>query len=99
MLSTRIGRLRLFSVLEATTYIVLLAISSFALDWHGGVAVLGPVHGALFVIYVLAVLELRSKANWDMATLVKLLLASVIPFAPYFVERWLRTQPEPAPTG
>ncbi len=96
MLATRIGRLRLFSVLEGLSYLVLLLISRWVLDWHPGVAVLGPIHGILFVIYVLGVLDLRGRMNWDHATLAKLLAASVVPFATFFVERWLRDQHEPA---
>ena len=96
MLATRIGRLRLFSVLEGISYVVLLLISRWVLDWHPGVAVLGPIHGILFVIYVLAVLDLRKRMNWDPATMAKLLVASVIPLATFAVERWLRDQHEPA---
>lgn len=96
MLSTRIGRLRLVSVLEGISYLVLLLISRWVLDWHPGVAVLGPIHGILFVTYLLGVLDLRKRMNWDLATLVKLGAAAVIPFATFFVERWLRDQYEPA---
>lgn len=95
LLATRIGRLRLISVLEGTSYLVLLLISRWVLDWHAGVAVLGPIHGILFVTYLLAVLDLRKRTGWDNATLAKLAAAAVIPFATYFVERWLRTQTEP----
>lgn len=96
MLSTRIGRLRLISVLEGISYLVLLLISRWVLDWHPGVAVLGPIHGILFVTYLLGVLDLRKRMNWDPATLAKLFAAAVVPFATFFVERWLRDQHEPA---
>lgn len=95
-MGTRIGRLRVLSVLEGISYVALLLISSFG-PFHSesGVSVLGPIHGILFVTYVLGVLDLRRRIDWDNATLVKLLVASVIPFATFFVERWLRTQAEP----
>ncbi len=96
MLSTRIGRLRAISVVEGISYLLLLLISRWVLDWHAGVAVLGPIHGILFVVYLLGVLDLHKRMNWDLATLAKLLVASAVPFATFFVERWLRTQREPA---
>ncbi len=94
MLATRIGRLRLISVLEGTSYLVLLLISRWVLDWHAGVAILGPIHGILFVTYLLGVLDLRKRMDWDLPTLGKLGAAAVIPLATFFVERWLRTQHE-----
>ncbi len=36
-------------------------------------------------------LDVRSKLKWDVMTTAKVLVASAIPFAPFFVERWLRT--------
>ncbi|WP_019876330.1 DUF3817 domain-containing protein [Sporichthya polymorpha] len=99
MLATRIGRLRVVSLVEGVSYVLLLLISQWVLDWHAGVAVLGPIHGILFVAYVLGVLDLQRRMRWDNVTLVKLLVASSIPFATFFVERWLRTQHEPAEPG
>jgi integral membrane protein len=97
MLATRIGRLRVISVVEAISFLVLLVCSVLKRtnDWPLGVQVMGPVHGVLFVAYVLAVLDLRKRVDWPNSVTARLLVASAIPFAPFFVERWLRTQAEP----
>jgi integral membrane protein len=95
MLSTPIGRLRLISVLEAVTYLVLLFIAvpvKYGADRPVLVQIMGPVHGTFFILYVIQALDVRSKLKWDGATTAKVLVAAVIPFAPFFVERWLRTQ-------
>lgn len=97
MVSTPVGRLRLFSLLEALTYLVLIgfSVNKNVLDGdHLGVQIMGPLHGVLFVFYVLAALDVRPRLGWSVGTTAKVLIASVIPFAPFFVERWLRTQQE-----
>ncbi|WP_293769911.1 DUF3817 domain-containing protein [Sporichthya sp.] len=98
MLATRIGRLRVISVVEAISFLVLLLCSVLKRtnDWELGVAVMGPVHGILFVTYVLGVLDLRRRMSWPNAVTARLIVAAVLPIAPFFVERWLRTQQEPA---
>lgn len=97
MLATRIGRLRLFSVMEAISFLILLTCSVLKRtnDWELGVQVMGPVHGVLFVTYLLGVLDLRKRMQWPTGIVVRLIVAAVLPIAPFFVERWLRTQSEP----
>lgn len=93
MLSTPIGRLRLISVLEAITYLVLLFIAvpvKYGADKPVLVQIMGPVHGTFFILYVIQTLDVRSKLKWDGAMTMKVLVAAVIPFAPFVVERRLR---------
>ena len=99
MVSTPVGRLRLFSLLEAVTYLILLFVAvpiRYAGHNPNPVHVMGPVHGTLFILYVLAAIDVRGKLGWDSKVTLKVLVASVIPFAPFYVERWLRTQETPA---
>lgn len=94
MLSTPVGRLRLFSLLEALTYLFLLGVA-VPMQIGGNdklVAPAGMTHGVMFVLYVLTTLDLRSKLGWNHQLTLKVLAAAVIPFAPFWVERWLRTQ-------
>jgi len=98
MLATPIGRLRLFSLLEAVTFLFLLGVA-VPLQIGGNdklVMPAGMTHGILFVLYVLAAVDLRGRLNWSNQVIGKVLAAAVIPFAPFFVERWLRTLQAPA---
>ena len=98
MLSTPIGRLRLFSLLEAVTFLFLLGVA-VPMQIGGNdklVMPAGMTHGILFVLYVLAAWDLRGRLNWPNQLIGKVLVAAVIPFAPFFVERWLRTVKAPA---
>ncbi|MGQ0626390.1 MAG: DUF3817 domain-containing protein [Sporichthyaceae bacterium] len=98
LLKDPIGRLRVISVLEASSFLILLVCSVLKRthDFQAGVHVMGPVHGILFVLYLLLVLDVRARLQWPTATTLKVALAAVIPVAPFFVERRLRDQSRPA---
>ncbi|MBP2705901.1 DUF3817 domain-containing protein [Microbispora sp. RL4-1S] len=51
------------------------------------VAVVGPIHGFLYMIYLVAALNLGMKARWRLPYLVLVLLAGTIPFLSFVLER------------
>jgi integral membrane protein len=53
-----------------------------------GVEVFGPIHGALFVAYVVVSLVVFRPLRWDARTLVLALLASIPPLCTLWFERW-----------
>lgn len=55
-----------------------------------GVTVFGPIHGALFVAYVVVALVTARVFRWDLRTLVIALVASLPPLATLWFERWAR---------
>jgi len=48
---------------------------------------LGMTHGILFIAYILLAILVGSKLKWNNKTLFIVLLASVIPFGTFFVEK------------
>lgn len=76
---------------EATTFLLLLAASYFkhVHDVPIGVQVLGPIHGLLFIAYVVTALSLRKQLGWSGKTTILVLIGAVVPFGGYLVERWL----------
>jgi integral membrane protein len=46
-----------------------------------GVMIFGPIHGVIFIAYVVAVFYVRRSFGWNMRTLVVAGLASIPPFA------------------
>lgn len=82
---------------EATTFLALLVASVIKHSGHGamGVTVLGPIHGLLFLAYVLLVMILREDARWDPRTTAWILIGAVLPFGGYVVDAWLLRR-EPA---
>lgn len=86
-----IRSLRYVALVEATSFLVLLAATyiKYANDTSAGVQIMGPVHGTLFVAYVLIALSVRGPARWSNRTTLGVLLGGVIPFGGFVVDRWL----------
>ncbi|WP_051468501.1 DUF3817 domain-containing protein [Actinomadura oligospora] len=86
--------LRIVSVAEAVSFLVLLLVAmplKYGADAPVAVQIMGPIHGVLFLAYVGLVLVGRQATGWDNKRTLLALIASVLPIAPFFVERnWLR---------
>lgn len=54
---------------------------------EGGVPVAGPIHGVIFVLYVVAAIVSKFVFRWDFKTLRIALVASIPPFATVWFER------------
>lgn len=83
--------MRYIALTEATSFIALL-IASFVKRTGGselGVQILGPIHGGLFILYVIVALNLRSDAGWSARTTFWILVGAVVPFGGYVVDWWL----------
>ena len=64
------------------------------------VAVVGPIHGFLFMVYVVLAFDLGRRAKWGLGRLVLVMLAGTIPFFSFWAERkvshdWLPASIEP----
>jgi len=83
--------MRYIALAEATSFIALL-IASFVKRTGGGevgVQILGPIHGLLFIAYVVVALRLRPEVGWSNRTTFWVLVGAVVPFGGYVVDRWL----------
>src|ERR1700754_5231096 len=56
------------------------------------VAVVGPLHGFLFMVYLLATFDLSRRAGWSFPRMVAVMLAGTIPFLSFWFERKVSTQ-------
>ena len=54
---------------------------------EGGVPVAGPIHGVIFMIYVVTAIVAKFVFRWDTKTLVVALASSIPPFATVWFER------------
>ena len=84
--------LRLCSILEATTLIVLLFVA-VPLKHLGhfpvAVTVMGPLHGLAFLAYVWAVFDTTSNMRWKAHEIARLVLAAFVPFAGFSTGRYV----------
>lgn len=51
------------------------------------IGVVAPAHGFLYVVYVLATLDLMLKRSWRPVRTLLVLLAGAVPFASFYTER------------
>ena len=96
-LTTQIGRLRLIGYAEALSFIALLGIA-MPLKYLAGepqyVSITGMIHGLLFVLYVFSLLQAKIEYGWPMRVFLLGLLASVLPFGPFYADAKLYRAPD-----
>jgi integral membrane protein len=82
---------RYVALAEATSFLILLALTvvKYSADAPGGVQVMGPIHGVLFLAYVVIALSVRGPAGWTGRQTLGVLVGAVLPFGGFVVDRWL----------
>ena len=92
--------LRVVAVLEAVSFLVLVAAAIYkrtaAEGREAGVEVMGPVHGLLFVAYVLLTVAVAADERWRLKRTLLTLLCAVIPLGGFIADRKLIGPDEPA---
>ncbi len=51
------------------------------------VAAIGPLHGALYMVYLLLTFDLSRRVRWEFGRMVLVMLAGTIPFFSFWAER------------
>lgn len=90
LLKTNVGRLRIIGFLEGVSLLVLVFIAvplkHFAND-PAVVKAMGPIHGALFLLFVFNTLSVGVAQQWKFATTTwKVLLACIVPFGTFYID-------------
>lgn len=81
---------RITALLEGISYILLLFIATPIKHFTGDpqyVKLLGMPHGMLFILYIILAFLIKSDMKWTKKTFLFVLLASIIPFGTFYVER------------
>lgn len=88
--ATAVGRLRLYAFLEGISLLVLVFIAvpmKHYFDDPSIVKVLGPVHGALFLLFMINALLVGVEQQWKFKeTTWKVLVACFIPFGTFYID-------------
>jgi len=86
---------RLIAFLEGISYILLLFIATpikYFKDDPQYVKLLGMPHGLLFITYIVLTVIIGGNLKWENKTLRNVLLASILPFGTFFIEKkYLKT--------
>ncbi len=86
-----VGRLRLLAFLEGTSLLLLVFIAvplKHMADNPSLVKTIGPIHGALFLLFVFQTMSLAIEQQWSFQTRTwKVLIACLIPFGTFYIDR------------
>jgi integral membrane protein len=71
--------------------LILLVFVGIPLQYWGNndtvVGVVGPLHGVLYIVYLLAAADLFRRIRWPIFQLIWVILAGLVPFVAFIVER------------
>ena len=88
-----VSMLRVVSLAEGISYLVLLGIAmplKYGANMPEAVRIVGAIHGALFVVFCIALLRATLAARWPLTRAGLVFLASLIPFAPLWLDRRMK---------
>ena len=81
---------RVIALLEGVSYILLLFIATpikYFMNEPKYVKLLGMPHGILFIMYIILAVIVGSNLKWNNKTMRTVLLASIIPFGTFYVDK------------
>lgn len=93
------AKFRLVALVEAVSFLALLVATIFHRVFDGsdaGITVLGPIHGILFLAYVLLTLLVREEQGWTLGQTLIVIVASAIPFGAFVVNAKMVRDPAPS---
>ena len=90
LLKTNTGRLRILGFLEGVSLLVLIFVAvpmKYALNDPSLTKSLGPIHGAIFLLFLLNTLSVGVEQKWKFkSTTWKIIVACFIPFGTFYID-------------
>jgi len=83
-------RFRVIAYVVGTVLLLLACVAmplKYAFDSPEFVEAIGPVHGSLYVIYLLVTIDLSRRLGWSLARTLLVMLAGTVPLLGFPVER------------
>lgn len=94
LFKTNVGRLRLIGYLEGISLIILVTIAvpmKYFLDQPQLTKTMGPIHGALFLLFVFNTISVAAQFRWNNSLTWKVLLSCLVPFGTFYIDhKYLR---------
>ncbi len=90
LLLSPIGRLRLLSILEGVSLLLLVFVGmplKYGFNQPEFNSVMGMIHGSLFVLFIFSALHVSVEEDWKfLKTTWKVLVACLIPFGTFYID-------------
>lgn len=93
--NTALGRFRLVGIAEGFSYLLLLFIgmpAKYLLHTPSIIKVMGWMHGVLFILYVIALINVAIANKWSILKTLLAFVVSLIPFATFVFDKTLREE-------
>jgi integral membrane protein len=86
-----VDRVRIVGMAEGVSWLLLLAAMPLKYQFGNpmGVKIMGPIHGALFVLLLCVIFQAWEKKALSFGKAVMVFIASLIPFGPFFINHSL----------
>jgi integral membrane protein len=98
LFKTKTGWLRIIAFLEGVSLIALVFIA-VPIKYMAGnpamVKTLGPIHGAIFLLFLINALSVGIEHNWKLNTWFKVVLACFIPFGTFYIDSKILSKLQP----
>lgn len=92
LIKTQLGRLRILAFIEGVSFLLILFVTmplKYGLQMGEPNKIIGMAHGVLFILYVVAVIQISIDEQWLKKKTFLALLASVIPFGTFWADKKL----------
>lgn len=89
-LNSAIGRLRIIGFIEGISLLILVFVAvplKYIMNEPTLVQSIGPVHGALFLLFIFSALRTGIEQRWSFRRITwKVLLACIVPFGTFYID-------------
>jgi integral membrane protein len=103
-MTAALTRFRVVAYIVGVLLLVLVGVAmplKYLADQPTLVAVIGPIHGFVYMVYLVVAFNLAVRAKWTILRTLVILLAGTIPVMSFVAERkvtsWIRQRSEAAP--
>jgi integral membrane protein len=82
-------RYRVMAMAVGVGLLVLVLVGvplQYAANRPAVVAIVGPIHGFLYIIYLVCAFEMWVRGRWPFRRLIPMVLAGLVPFLAFYVE-------------
>ena len=90
-------RYRIMAYIVGVGLLILVLVGvplKYAAGMPGVVAVVGPIHGILYIVYLAAAYDLARRGRWTLGQMAAVVGAGFVPFLAFVVERQVTSRVE-----
>jgi integral membrane protein len=105
-MNAALTRFRVMAYVVGVLLLVLVFVAmplKYFADQPGMVAIVGPMHGFLYMVYLVTAFDLAVRAKWPFGRTILVLLAGTVPVMSFVAERkvtgWVRQLPAQVSTS